>query len=78
MEDTDVETQPVSGKRFDTTDEIRLDAEIDAFGLNESTDTFNERIVRQFFRRKARPVHLLQGVPTQRSLESEDPRRQER
>ena len=78
MEDTDIEAQSVSGKRFDTTDKIRLDAEIDTFGLNESADTFNERIVRQFFDERRDLFTFFKGVPTQRSLESEDPRRRER
>ena len=48
VEDTDVETQSVARECFNTVHEVGLDTEIYAFGLDESTDTFHERISASF------------------------------
>ncbi len=49
MENTEVETQSIVGKHSNAAYKVGLDAEINAFGLDESTDTFHEWILRQFF-----------------------------
>ena len=44
MEDTEVETQPVVSEGFDPVHEIGLDAEVNAFGLDEAANAFDERV----------------------------------
>ena len=49
VENTDVETQSVARERFDTAHKVGLNTEINAFGLDEAADTFDESVLRQFF-----------------------------
>ena len=71
MEDTDVETQSVARKDFNTTDKVGLDTEVYVFGLDEAADAFDKPIFLLIFRQRVPLVDLLRAVPTQRSLESE-------